>query len=86
MKLLSIILILFCLNTSAQTRVIPVRTEQIGKITVLKMNGKYVQADGTFKWNGKPPYWYSVSTRKFTVQYNEVLIHRHITVWKTITE
>jgi len=83
MKYLAFILVLFFLSTSAQTRLIPVRTEQIGKITVLKVNGKYVQADGTFKWNGKPPYWYSVSTHKFTIQYNEVVIHRFITVWKT---
>jgi len=48
--------------------------------------GKYVQSDGTFKWNSKPPYWYSLKTTKFTIQYNEVLIHRYVTVWKTITE
>jgi len=82
MKFLALILLLFCLSVTAQTRLIPVRTEQIGKITVLKVNGKYVQNNGTFKWNGKPPYWYSVTTKKFTIQANEVLIHRFVTVWK----
>ena len=82
MKYFAIILILFCFSTKAQTKLIPVRTEQMGKITVLKLNGKYTDASGKFKWNGKPPYWYSVTTKKFTVQENEVLIHRYITVWK----
>jgi len=82
MKYLALLLILFCISASAQTKLIPVRTEQIGKITVLKVNGQYTQADGTFKWNGKPSYWYSVKAKKFTAQPNEVFIHRFVTVWK----
>lgn len=81
MKQILIIFILVCLSISAQSR-IPVRTEQVGKITVLMVNGKYRDETGKFKWNGKPPYWYALSTKKYTVQVNEVLIHRYVTVWK----
>ena len=82
MKYFAIILVLLCLSSTAQTKLIPVRTERVGKITVLKVKGQYTDASGNFKWNGKPPYWYSLTAKKFIVQENEVLIHRYITIWK----
>jgi len=61
-------------------KVVSKRVEQTGKITLLKKDGYYTKADGTFTRSTKAPYWYSLSTKSFTINENEKMVSRFVIV------
>jgi len=61
-------------------KVVSKRVEQFGKITLLKKEGYYTNPAGTFTRSTKATYWYSLSTKTFTVAENEKLVSRYVIV------
>lgn len=62
---------------------IPVRTEQLGKIKLRKINGHYTDSLGNYTpVEPQVIYWYKIGTKKTVCEPNETLIHRYRAVWK----
>lgn len=41
------------------------------------VNGQYTNSVGNFKWDRQEPIWYPDTTKKITLEPNEILIHRY---------
>lgn len=61
-------------------KIVSKRKTQIGKQTLLKVDGYYMKPDGTFTPSSKAIYWYSISAKTFTCNYNERIVSRSVVV------